>query len=157
MRNRLVGNSSSRYRQPRLDLFADQAAVHGVDVAVHVNDAAGVHPRLHPLVALQSRVRKRLEVLHLRFHALPPAGIQLRQQQPQKLLVFRQRCEIAAAPQQQRLLDRPLQTVMPLFHVAVLVGLARLDLLAVHPVMPQQGLVASGELLLVAHVVHRRR
>src|SRR5215472_7820718 len=43
---------------------------------------------------------------------------------------------------------------MPLFYVAVLVGLASLDLLPRHSVMPQQGLVAYRELACLTGVVH---
>jgi len=64
--------------------------------------------------------------------------------------------EVPAAAQHQGLIDRPLETPVPLFDVAVLMGMVRLDLLGRHPVVGHQRLITPGELLLVGEVVHRR-
>ena len=101
--------------------------------------------------------RQRLQVLHLHRQPFTPSRVQLPQQPSQKLLVVRHRREVATVAQQQRLADGAFQSVMTLLDVAVLVGFAGLDFLAFHPVMPHQRLVAVSELLLLAHVVHRRR
>jgi hypothetical protein len=69
----------------------------------------------------------------------------LLEQPSQELLIRRPAVEVPAAPQQQGLLQRPLELVVALLGVAVLVGLARLDGLALETVVPQQGLVSLGE------------
>jgi hypothetical protein len=53
--------------------------------------------------------------------------------------------EVAAAPQQEGLVDGLLEPVMALLDVAVLVGLAGLDRLGLEAVVRKQGLVPPGE------------
>jgi hypothetical protein len=64
--------------------------------------------------------------------------------------------KIPAAAQHQRLVQRLLETPVPLFDVPVLVGMVRLDLLAAQTVMSQQRLITLAELLALRQVVHRR-
>lgn len=85
---------------------------------------------------------------------LLPAPVPLRQQLPHEDRVRRAAGEVAAAPQQQRLAQRTLEPVVALLRVTVLVRLAGLDRLAPQPVMPQQRLIARGELFRVRHLLH---
>lgn len=45
---------------------------------------------------------------------------------------------------------------MPLFDVAVLIGLTSLDLLTIDAVMSQQTVIGSRELFGITQIVHRR-
>src|ERR1039457_7706778 len=54
-------------------------------------------------------------------------------------------------------LFRSLETKMPLFHIAVLVAMTSLGLLALQPVEAHQALVTISELCRISHVVDRRR
>ena len=86
-----------------------------------------------------------------------PVRVELLEQPPQERLVGHSTDEVAAAPQQQRLLQRSLELVVALFGVAVLVGVAGLDGLALQSVVPQQGLVSLGEHRPVRPRRHGRR
>jgi hypothetical protein len=63
--------------QACFDPFADQAAGHRVDVALHMNGAAGVHSHFQPLAGLQTPGRQRSEQSHLFSKTVPAAGIVL--------------------------------------------------------------------------------
>jgi hypothetical protein len=65
--------------------------------------------------------------------------------------------EIHAAAQHQLLRHSPLEAMMPLLHIAVLVAMPGLRLLALQSIATHQPLVAIRELARIAHVVHRRR
>jgi hypothetical protein len=69
----------------------------------------------------------------------------LRPQPTQERLIGRPADKVAAATQHQSLIQRPLELVVALLHVAVLVGMRRLDRLAAQAVMSQQGLVTLRE------------
>ena len=128
--------------QPRLDLLADQPAVDRVHVAIHIDQAARIHLHSLSLGALQPPFRQRPQILHLFRQPFPAPGIQLRQQRRRNALYSATTGEVPAAAQQQRLVHRLLQPMMPLLHIAVFVRLAGLDLLPFQPVMPHQRLVA---------------
>jgi hypothetical protein len=130
---------------PGLDPFADEPAGHRVGVALDVAGAAAIHPHLLPLARLQTPSRQRSQQRHLLSQPLPPVGVALLEQVPQERLVGGPTVEVAAAPQQQRLFQGSLELVMTLLDVAVLVGLCRLDGLAVQAVVPQQRLIPLGE------------
>ena len=86
-----------------------------------------------------------------------PARIELCEQLPQKSGVGLSAGEVPAAAQHQCLVQRLLEAVMPLLHVAVLVALTRLNGLALQAVVPQQRLIALLELLrLFRSRLHRR-
>jgi hypothetical protein len=142
--------------QPHLHLLADQPAGHRVAVAADVDQAALVHPRPQPLARLEPPRRQGPQHRHLLRQPRPPAGVQLRQQLPQEGHVGVAVGEVPAAAQPQCLVHRLLKAAVPLLDVAVLVGVARLGLLAGQPVVGQQRLVAAGELLGVRQVVDRR-
>jgi len=137
-------------------VLADQPARHRVAIALHVNLTARVHLRAHPLARFHTPRRQRLHLGQFLRQPLAPIGIELIHKLPQKLLVLLPARKVSAATQHQCLIDRFLETPMPLLHVAVLVGVSRLDLLARHLVVIHQPLVTLRELLLVRSIVHRQ-
>jgi hypothetical protein len=137
-------------------VLADQPARHGVAIALHMNLTARVHLRAHTLARFQTPRRQRLHLGQLLRQTLVPIGIELLQKLPQKFLVLLAARKVAAATQHQRLIDCFLETPMPLFHIAVLIAMPRLDLLARHLVVIHQPLVTLRELLLVRSIVYRQ-
>jgi len=140
---------------PGLDPFADQAAGHRVRVALHVDGAATVHAHPHTLAGLQTLRRQRPQHRQLLSQPRRPTLVALPEQLPQKRCVGCAADEVPAAAQHQRLVQRPLELVMTLLHVAVLVRLVRVDHLALHVVVPQQALITP--LKRVAVAARRRR
>jgi hypothetical protein len=63
--------------QACLDPLADQPAGHRVDIALHPDSAARVHPHLQPLARLQTPGRQRPQQCHLFGQTVPAAGIAL--------------------------------------------------------------------------------
>jgi len=61
--------------QACLDPLADQAAGHRVDVALHPDGAARVHPHLQPFARLQTPGRQRPQQCHLFGQTVQAAGI----------------------------------------------------------------------------------
>jgi hypothetical protein len=140
--------------QPHLDALTDQPARHRVVVPLDVDQAAAVH--LDPLPTARWQTPRRQGTQHGQLLGQPrtPARIELLQQLPQKLGIGRAVREIPAATQHQGLVQRLLETPVPLLDVAILVGLPRLDLLANESVMGQQRLITLRELLGVRGVLH---
>ena len=130
---------------PRLHPLADQPARHRVNIALQVDRAAAVHPHPPTLARLQTTVRQRPQLRHFLGQLLLTVGIALGEQPTQEGLVLRPAGEVPAAPQQQRLVQRPFEPVMALLAVAVLIGFARLDGLALQTVVPQQTLITLRE------------
>jgi len=143
------------HEEADFDPLSDESAGHGVAVAVDVDQAAAINPRPYALARLQTPGRHGLKPRSLFGESRTPAGIELLQQLSQERCVVRTRGKVPAATQQQRLINRGLQSPVSLLDVAVFVGMIGLDLLACHPVMGQQCLVTLGELLLVGEVVDR--
>jgi hypothetical protein len=142
---------------PGLDPFADQPAGHRVGVALHVDGAATIHAHPHALARLQTLRRQGPQHRQLLGQPRRPTLVALREQLPQKRRVRRAAGKIAAAAQHQRLVQRPLELVMTLLHVAVLVRLVRVDRLALHVVMPQQSLITPLKRVAVAARRHGGR
>src|ERR1017187_5127622 len=65
--------------------------------------------------------------------------------------------EVHAAAEHQLLCHSPLETMMPLLHIAVFVAMPGLRLLALQAVETHQALVTIRELNRIAHVVDCRR
>jgi hypothetical protein len=137
-------------------VLADQSARHRVAIALYMNLTARVHLGTHALARFQTPRRQLLHLGQLLRQTRAPIGVELIHKLSQKLLVLRPARKISAATQHQRLSGRFLETPMPLLHIAVLVGVSRLDLLACHLVMIHQPLVSLRELLLVRSIVHRQ-
>jgi len=138
---------------PHLHRLADQPRRHRVGVVLDPDGAAPAHLDPRPLHRLQPPGRQRPQAGQLRRQPLLPAGVAARGQLPQELPVRRPAGEVAAAPQQQRLLDRLLEAPVPLLAVAVLVAARRVRGLRFQPVMGQQrpvlGRVPLGAALVV--------
>jgi hypothetical protein len=132
--------------QARIDAFPDEAAADRIGVTVHANQTPFVHTQTAPLDAvLQAAPGKRQQGLPFSLQALAAARVGLVHDLLQKRLVGRLAREIPAAPQHQRLVHGLFKSKVALFHVPILVGLAGLNPLALHPVVGQQRLVAPGE------------
>jgi hypothetical protein len=131
--------------QACLRLLADQSAGHRVGVAPDVDRAARVHAHAPALTRLQPPRRQRTQQRQLFLQPLTPARVELLEQPTQERLVGRSVGEVPAARQQERLIQGTLERPVALLHIAVLVGLRRLDGLALQTVVPQQRLVTLGE------------
>lgn len=142
---------------PRLHPFADQPARHRVDIALQVDRAAAVHTHLPTLARLQTTLRQRPQLRHFLGQLVLTVGIPLGEQRTHERFVLRPAGEVPVAPQQQRLVQRPLEPVMTLLAVPVLIGLARLDGLALQTVVPQQTLVTLRKRRPFRPRRHRRR
>lgn len=143
--------------QAGLDPLADQPATHRVDIAFDADGAARLHPHLQPLARFQPMRRQRSQQGSLLGEAVEATRVTLSQQLPQEPLVGLAAGKIAAAPQQQALLQGSLELVVALLTVAVLMGLAGVDRLPGQAVVAQQSLVASLEDLGVGPRLHGRR
>lgn len=142
---------------PGLDPLADQAAGHRVDVAFDADEAARLHPHSQPLARLQPTRRQRTQAGQLLGQAILPTAVALAQQLPQEGRVGIAMGEVAAAPQQQALLQGLLELVMALLAVAVLVGLTGVDRLTLQAIVAEQRLVATLEHLGIGTWLHRCR
>ena len=140
--------------QPGFDLFTDQAAMHGIDVAVDVNQAAAVHATRHLQTRRQPLIGQVLERRQLLGEAVTATRVANLHQVVQEIHILRPAGEIATATQQQRLIDGGFEVPMRRFRVAVLVRLPRVDALARHAVMGQQIAIARLELACRRQVVH---
>jgi hypothetical protein len=140
--------------QPHVYLHTDQPARHHVAVPLHVNQAALVHATLQAATRFQTSRRQRTQRRQFLREPLTPTGVELIPKPVQKTRVFVTISKIPAASQHQRLVHRFLETPVPLLDVAVLMGVARLDLLPDESVMVQQSLITLPELLALRGVVH---
>ncbi len=143
--------------QPRFDPLADQPAGHRVDVPLHADRAARFHPYPQPLARLQTADRQRSQHRQLLGETSLPTGVALVEHLPQKCLVGIPAGEVAAAPQQQGLVQTPLELTVALLTVAVLVALAGIDGLPLQAIVVQDRLVASLEHGPVRSRLHGRR
>lgn len=132
---------------PGFDPLADQPTGHRVDVPLDMNGAPGVHLNADPFASLQPPGRQRLQQRHLLGQAVAPARVQLTEQLLHERRVGTAVGEIPAAPQHQGLRESPLELMVALLGVPVLVGLPRLNRLALQSVVPEQRLVTLLELL----------
>jgi hypothetical protein len=142
--------------QPHLDHFADQPARHRVGVPLDVDRAAAVHATAELLERLQPQPRQRPQPRAFFLQTLHTPRIELTEQLPQEGQVVVSAGEVPAAPQHQRLVHGFLEPSVPLLDVAVLVRVARLDLLGQQTIMLHQAFVTLRELLLLRGVVHRQ-
>ncbi len=132
-----VPNLDALGEDPGLDLFPDQPARYRIDVLIHVDRAAAVHPHRHALAGLQTPRRQRSQHGQFLGEARLPARVLLHKQLAQERFVRRAVGKIATATQQQRLLQGTLETMVALFDVAVFVAVARVDGLALQAIMLQ--------------------
>ena len=132
--------------QPRFDLLADQAAMDRIDVAMDVNQTPRVDPARHLQTRRQPLLGQAFERGLFLGEAVAAAGVAHLHQVFQEVHVVCAAGEIAAAAQQQRLLDGALEVPVRRLRVAVLVRLPRVDALARQAVMRQQVAIAGLEL-----------
>jgi hypothetical protein len=125
--------------------LADQPSRHRVDVALDMDRAAAVHPHLSSPARFQPLIRQRPQSRPFLGQTLLPARVELTKQPFQELLVGGPTVEVAVPSQEQCLLQRPLEAVMALLHVAVFMALPGLDGLPLQTVVPEQALITLVE------------
>ena len=139
--------------QPRFYPLTDQPAVHRIRVAVNVNQTAAVDATTH----LQTRRQPRFgqvgqRPLFLGETILTPRVPRL-PQILEELRVFLAAGEIAAAAEQQRLIDRGLEVPVRRLRIAVLVRLTHVDPLTRQAVVRQQVAIPRLEFPLLGVIV----
>jgi len=144
------------HEEANLDLLTDQPAGHGIAVAIDVDQAAAIDAGLQTLARFQAPSRQRSELGSLFLQPFAPAGIEKRQPLLQELRIGFATGEVPAAAQHQGLIDGGLEAMVPLFDVAVFVGVIGLDLFAGHAVVGQQCLIPLCELFFIGEIVDGR-
>jgi hypothetical protein len=142
---------------PHLHHFADQPRRHRVNVPLHPDRAAPTHPHPRLLLRLQPARRQRLQLRQLRPHTPASCRVPLRHHRLHELPVRSPAGKVPAATQQQRLLQRLLQTTMPLLAIAVLMTTRGIGRLRLQAVMMQQRLIPGRVPLAIALVIYRQR
>jgi hypothetical protein len=139
--------------EPRFRPLADQPAVHRVRVAVNVNQAAAVDATAHLQTRRQPRVGQvGQRPLFLGEAILTPRVPRL-PQILEELRVVLAADEIAAAAEQQRLIDRGLEVPVRRLRIAVLVRLTHVDPLPRQAVVRQQIAITRLEFPLLGVIV----
>ena len=140
--------------EPGLDPLADQPAVHRINVAVQVDQAAAVDPARYLQTRRQSRFGQGLQRRHLFGEAVGPARIPRGHDLLQERPVLLAAGEFATAAEEQRLIDGGLEVSVRRLGVAVLVRLPCVDPLAGHAVVGQQVAIPGLEFAGRREVVH---
>jgi hypothetical protein len=143
-------------KEPGFHPLADQPAVHRIDVTVNVNQAAAVHPARHLQTRRQPRFGQEFQRRHLLGEAIGPARVPRPHDLLQERDVLVPVRKVAAAAEEQRLIDRGLEVPMRRLRIAVLVRLPRVDPLTRYAVVCQQVAVAGLELPRRREIVHGR-
>jgi hypothetical protein len=143
--------------QAGLHPLADQPAVHRVRAPADVDQAARIDPAPLHRPTGQPGVGQRLQRRHLLGQAVPPAVIPRGHQVAEERRVLVTAGELAAAAEQQRLIDARLEVAVGRLGVAVLVRLADVDPLAGQAVVIEQVAVAGLEFPRRRQVVDGRR
>lgn len=142
--------------EPRFHPLADQSAVHRVDVAVQVNQAAAVHATQDLPTRREPRVGQRTQRRQLLREPIPPTGVAGRHQLRQELRVLLAARKLAGASQQQGLIHSGFEVPVRRLRIAILVRLSHVDPLARQLVVRQQVAVASLKFTFGGVIVHRR-
>lgn len=116
-----------------------------------------MHAHRHALTGVEPLCRQRSQQGQLFFQPLDAPLVALREQLTHKLLVVAAARKIAAATQQQGLVEGAFELAMALLHVAVLVRPRRVDGLASQTVVVQQALIALLKRVPIAAGRHGRR
>jgi hypothetical protein len=143
--------------KPRFQPLPPQPRRHRVRILLHLDRAPLAHPHPLTLQRLQPTLRQRTQPRLLLRKLLGPRRIPPGQQHTRKLPVVLGTDEVAAATQQQFLVQRFLETPMPLLAIAVLMAAVGVRGLGRHPVVTHQGLIAGRVLFEVAVVMHGQR
>jgi hypothetical protein len=104
-----VPNFHAVGKQPCLDHLADQAAMDRIDVAMDVNQTARVHPARHLQTRRQTLLGKTFEHGLFLGKAVAAAGVADLHQVVQEAHVVCAAGEVAAAAEEQRLIDHALE------------------------------------------------
>lgn len=129
--------------QPCLHPLPDEPAGHRVDVARHPDRAAAADLDPQPPARPQPPRRQRAQQRHLLGKTLPPPRIELPEHLTHEPPVVLPAGEVPTAAEHQRLSEGTLELAVALLGIPILVGLARLDRLALEPVVLQKPLVMS--------------
>lgn len=141
---------------PHLDPLTNHAARYRVGVAVHMDRTAPIDADTDPLPRVEPARRQGPQHRQLFEQALLPTAIQLHEQLPHKGGIVGATGEIPMPPQQQRLIERPLELMMALFHIAIFVRLRRINRLPLQSVILQQFLIPLLKRRPVTARRHRR-
>ena len=139
-----------------VDKLADQAGRHRIGVMPDLQGASLTYAQALTLLCLQASRRKAAQRGQLRSQGSLTPRVALPRQVLQKDLVGWSVGKIPAAPQQQGLRHRLLETPVALFTIAVLVRAGGVGSFGSYSVMRHQGPVLGGELLGLAVRVHRQ-
>ncbi len=139
-----------------LDPFADQTAMHRIDVVLHVDQTAARHRHVQSSAHFQPPRRQRPQPRLLLGQPRCPARVPLPPHVFEKRRVRFPTGKVSTAAQQQRLVHRLFEMPMRRLDIAVLVGLPRLNLLPHQSVMRQQRLITPAELTPLRQIVDRR-
>lgn len=138
-------------------LVVDQPAGDRIRVALHLNRAARVDlDVVEPPPVIELACRQVAEAGLFLSELVGPRGVPLVHQSAEERFILLAAGEVAAAAQQERLIDDGLQVAVRRLDVAILMRLAgvgpmRLDLVVVHQVA-----VACAKLVIIGEVVHCR-
>jgi hypothetical protein len=140
--------------EPGFDCFADQPTVDRIDVAMNVNQAAGIDTAGYFQARRQSLLGQVPQLPQLLGETVLSACVSRRHGLVEEAHVLLAAGKSAAAAEQERLIDRGLEMSMRRLRVAVLVRLPHIDALARHVVMSQQIAVTGLEFPRRRQVVH---
>lgn len=142
--------------QSGLDPLADQPAVDRIRVAVDVDQAAGIDAARHLQARRQPLRGQEPQRTHFFSEPISAARVPSRHDLPEEGRVLPAAGELAAAAEQQRLIDGGLEVPVRRLRVAVLVRLPHVDPLARQRVVRQQVAVPGLELAGRGQIVHGR-
>ncbi len=136
-------------------LFTDQTTGQRVGVAADMDRAPGIDTDLESPSHLQPASRQGRQDGHFLTKTLLSVGIASGHELLEEQLIVASTGEITAASEHQGLVDGLFEAVMTLLDVAILVGLSRLDRLALEAIMREQSLVTASEHLGLGIAVDR--
>jgi hypothetical protein len=140
-----------------IDLLTDQTAGNRVRIPLDLNRTAAVNfDSAHPLHVIEPARRQFTQERLLLGELVAPRQVPPLDQLTQELFVVVAAGEVAAAAQQQSLVDRRFQMTMRRLDVTVLVSFAGIDLLGLDLVVRHQVLITRAELTIFGKIVHRR-
>jgi hypothetical protein len=142
--------------QPGLDPFADQPAVDRIGVALDVDQAAGVDAAADLQATVDPRIGQFPEPGQLLGEAIATPGVAGLHHVLQEGHVLGAAGEVAAAAQEQRLVDGGLEVPVRRLGIAVLMRLPDVDPLARHAVVGEQVPIPRLKLACHRQVVHGR-
>ena len=116
-------------------LVPDETRGRGIGVLRYTNRAPVIDGHFELPIVIQAIRRKRVHDSQFLLKPFAPAEVLVENDLAQKLFVFAASGKIAAASQEQRLVDSLLEPVVRLFYIPVLIGFARLILSGGYAVM----------------------